>query len=74
VGLNFLEAAKVVGTTQLRDSKYVIAFFILGQRVFCLDSRYGGGHVAVYNYPAGGDPIRIIHIPGLLLPAGLAVI
>jgi len=65
--------ATVVGRTHLLDAN-VIAFFILGHRVFCLDSTpYRGVRVAIYNYPAGGKPIRIIKIPGLSMPVGLAV-
>jgi len=65
--------ATVVGRTRLQDAN-VIAFFIVGHRVFCLDSTtYRGVHVAIYKYPDGGKPIRIIKIPGLSMPVGLAV-
>ena len=64
--------AKVIGKTPLYGSN-VIAFFILGHRVFCLNSTNRGVHVAIYKYPAGGKPIRVIQIPGLSMPVGLAV-
>ena len=65
--------ARVVGRTRLLDAN-VIAFFIQGRRVYCLDTTpYRGVRIAIYNYPAGGKPIRIIKIPGLSMPVGLAV-
>jgi hypothetical protein len=67
--------AKVIGTTKLLQSKYVIAFSIVGHRVICLVAKNigGGGRVAIYNYPAGGNPTKTIRMPWLLQPAGLAV-
>lgn len=65
--------ARVIGRTPLHHA-HVIAFFILGHRVFCLNStKYGGTHIAIYKYPVGGKPTRTIQIPGLSLPVGLAV-
>lgn len=64
--------ARVTGRTRLHDAN-VIAFFILGDLVFCLDSKFRGVRVTIYKYPAGGKPIRVIKIPGLSLPTSLAV-
>ena len=65
--------ARVIGRTPLHHA-HVIAFFILGHRVFCLNStKYGSVHIAIYKYPAGGEATRTIQIPGLSLPVGLVV-
>jgi hypothetical protein len=64
--------ARVVGRTRLNDAN-VIAYFISGNRVFCLNSTNRGAHVAIYKYPAGGKPIQTIRIPGLSIPVGLTV-
>ena len=65
-------AAKVIGRTRLHDAN-VIAFFIVGSQVFCLNSTKLGVRVDVYNYPAGGRATTVIKVSGLSMPVGLAV-
>lgn len=66
--------ATVVGRTLLHDA-YVTAYFITGDRVFCLVSpRYRTPHIAVFKYPEGGKAIQVIKIPEFSIPTGLAVV
>jgi hypothetical protein len=62
--------ATVVGTTELLGASDVVTFFILGHVVVCVDA--GNADIEIYKYPAGGYPIRIIHVP-LSEPIGLAI-
>ena len=69
--------ATITGTTELLHSRAVVAFFILGDQVFCLNDDDGPEHVekdvTIYKYPAGGEPIKIIHNPAFSIPVGVAV-
>jgi hypothetical protein len=51
--------ATVVGTTKLLGSSDVVTFFIHGHVVLCLDA--GNADIEIYKYPAGGEPIKVIH-------------
>lgn len=60
--------ATVVGTAQLLGSCGV-AIFILGHEVVCVNT---GNDIAIYKYPAGGWPIKVIHT-SLVEPLGLVI-
>jgi len=61
--------ATVVGTTQLLGSCSV-ALFILGHEVVCVNG--GNADIAIYKYPAGGEPIKVVHTY-LVEPLGLVI-
>lgn len=61
--------ATVVGTTKLLGSGGT-AFFILGHEVVCVNAETL--EIAIYKYPAGGEPIKVIH-SSLVEPLGLVI-
>lgn len=66
----------VTGTTKSRHANFVVAFFILGRRVICLNAEDGprvANYIAIYKYPEGGEPLRTIHNSAFSIPVGLAV-
>jgi hypothetical protein len=60
--------ATVVGTTQLLPGG--VAVFIQGHEVVCVNA--GNAGIAIYKYPAGGEPIKVIYT-SLVEPLGLVI-
>lgn len=67
---------KTVGTTVLGNSNDVVGFCIVGKTVIATDeSQYSfsqPNNVPFYNYPAGGDPTKILS-KGIDQPHGVAL-
>jgi hypothetical protein len=63
------DAATVVGTTPLSDSSDPVQCAIYGKRITCADA--GNAQLAMYKYPAGGQPIKTV--TGLYEPTGIVL-
>jgi hypothetical protein len=62
---------KVLGTTALSGACYVDQYFIDVDKVIAPNSCSNGSTVSIYQYPAGGTPIKAI--PGFKFPFGTVI-
>jgi hypothetical protein len=59
------------GTTRLQGTCYFSQFFVDGPKVILANVCGSKREVAIYNYPAGGAPLRVL--TGLSGASGVAI-
>lgn len=63
----------LVGTTPLNGTKFIIQPWIQGQKIIVPNALIPGGNVSIYNYPAGGTPIKKITSGRWIEPQGATI-
>jgi hypothetical protein len=61
--------ATIIGKTSLTGATDCAATYIHSERIFCADA--GNAHVAVFPYPKGGNPVKVL--TGFTSPLGVVV-